>query len=265
MIYDEIVEKLHVKKGESIWLSSELIRLAVICKKGGVTFDASRLINAFVDALGENGTLIIPTFSFDFTNKHYYDICNTKGVTGALGNVALGRPDFKRTSHPVHSFAVWGRDAEMLCLMSNSHSFGADSPFEYCVSNKVHQIILGTDYCHSMTFIHYAETTCGVPYRFSKTFTGTYISEDGRAETRNYDYAARRLEIEPKECFNRIGAILESNGVSEIFDMDGYICYRIDLAASYPIVCNDIKNNMCGNIYDFNIEREKVFTNWREN
>lgn len=259
MNYESLVEQLHINKGDRIWLSSELIKLVLQFKKAGIKFDGSALIDAFQDAVGSDGTIILPTFSFEFSNKGKYDILNTKGTTGALGNTALERKDFERTQHPMHSFVVWGKDKDLLAGMTNRNSFGVDSPFGYCISNHVRQIIIGTDYVHAMTFVHYAEVICNVPYRFAKSFTGTYIDKNGYEEERTYDYVARKLEIEPEEVFNKIGEILESKGVSKKLSINGLECYDIDLASSFPIICSDIIGNKCRNIYNFNIDREQIF------
>lgn len=259
MNYEDLVNQFDVKNGDRIWLSSELIHLILKFKEWKIKFDGSALLNAFQKAAGEEGTLILPTFSFEFSNKHYYDINKTKGITGALGNIALQRKDFCRTQHPIHSFAVWGRDQEKLVSMRNKHSFGMDSPFGYCVGSRVKQIIIGTDYVHAMTFIHYAEVTCNVPYRFAKSFRGTYVTREGVEEQRTYDYAARKLEIEPEEHFNRMGEILEKRGISKKIDIEGMECYVIDLAASFPLICEDIIENQCASIYDFNIPRSQAF------
>lgn len=259
MIYEELINGLNIHPGDNVWLSSELIQLMLQCRSRKINFNGSLLLDAFQNAIGETGTLLLPTFSFDFSNKGYYDIKNTKGATGALGNIALTRPDFQRTQHPMHSFAVWGRDQEKLASMNNRHSFGLDSPFGYCISNNVKQIILGTDYVHAMTFIHYAEAVCNVPYRFVKSFSGTYVNENGIAEERTYDYTARKLELDPTECFNRIGRILEEQGISTKNEIAGITVYSIDLAKSFPVICDDIIHNSCANIYDFNIPREKIF------
>jgi aminoglycoside 3-N-acetyltransferase len=259
MDYMSFVEQLNIKQGDKIMLSSELIKLVLLYKKSGIKFDGSILLDTFQEAVGVDGTILIPTFSFDFSNKGIYDVVNTKGTTGVLGNIALQRGDFVRTQHPMHSFAVWGKDKDTLVGMTNRNSFGTDSPFGYCISSHVRQIILGTDYRHGMTFIHYAEVVCNVPYRFSKSFTGKYIDAKGQVEERIYDYAARKLEIEPKEVFNKMGSILEKKGVSKVILIDGIKCYDIDLASSFPIICEDIINNQCRNIYDFNIERERIF------
>ena len=261
MDYRSIVERFNLNKGDRIWLSSELIKLALLFRKTGTKFDGSLLIDEFQNAIGDEGTLIIPTFSFEFSNKGYYDIRKTKGTTGALGNIALARDDFLRTRHPMHSFAVWGKDKNALISMENKNSFGIDSPFAYCISKHVKQIILGTDYVHAMTFIHYAEVVCNVPYRFSKAFSGIYVDESGGRLQKSFDYAARKLEIEPEEKFNKMGKILEGKGTAKRIEIDGIECYSIDLAASFPWICDDIINNQCKNIYDFNIDRKKIFTN----
>lgn len=257
--YENIVSQFDLKKGDSIWLSSELIKLVLSLKKKQIKFDGNELINAFQNAVGEEGTILIPTFSFDFSNKKHYDILSTKGNTGALGNLALQRKDFKRTRHPMHSFVVWGKDKELLTSMDNKNSFGSDSPFGYCIGNHVKQVVLGTDYIHAVTFIHYAEASCSVPYRFIKSFTGEYVTETGETEIRTYDYPARKLEIQPEEVFNKMGKVLEAEGASRRIDIDGLECYLVDLATSYPIICKDIIENKCRNIYDFNIPRDEIF------
>lgn len=259
MHYKRLVEQFQVNKGDKIWLSSQLIKLVISLKKEGIIFDGSALIDAFQDALGLEGTMIIPTFSFEFSNKGRYDVLKTRGITGVLGNMALGREDFQRTQHPMHSFAVWGKDKNELIGMHNKNSFGIDSPFGYCIGNHVRQIVLGTDYTHAFTFVHYAEAACNVPYRFKKSFTGVYVDENGAEEERTYEYSARKLEIEPEERFNKIGAVLEEKGVSKKLNIYGLECYDIDLAASFPIICEDIILNQCRSIYDFNIERERIF------
>ena len=100
MDYKSLVEQFQINKGDRVWLSSELIKLVLRFKKEGIKFDGSVLIDTFQEAVGTEGTLMIPVFSFEFSNKGRYDVLNTKGTTGALGNIALGRADFCRTQHP---------------------------------------------------------------------------------------------------------------------------------------------------------------------
>lgn len=263
-LYREIIDQFDIKAGDRIWVSSEVLKYALVFQEKGERFDASLLLDAFQEAVGERGTLILPTFCFDFSNKKKYDCLRSKGNAGALGNVALQRPDFKRTKHPMHSFAVWGEDQKILCSMDNRHSFGEDSPFEYCRSNNVRQIMLGTDYVHAMTFVHYVETMCRVPYRFAKSFTGIYVTEMGVEEERTYDYAARSLDVGTQEVFNRIGMLLEERGMAAKVEFEGITSHVAMLGDSYSVICDDILHNMCRNIYDFSVPREELFRGYGE-
>jgi aminoglycoside 3-N-acetyltransferase len=258
-IYEELIESLGIKKGDKIWLSSEVIGIVLLFRKEGVKFEADRFFDVLKDALGEEGTLLIPTFCFDFSNNGVYDYRNFSCTTGAIGNAALKRSDFIRTKHPLHSFAVWGCDQHMLCSMDNRHAFGIDSPFEYCRANNVRQIMLGTDYAHGMTFVHYAETMCNVPYRFAKSFTGEYIDSDGISKMLTFDYAARKLDVGTREEFNRIGKILEDKGIARKIDFKGITSCDVYLGDAYPVICDDILHNQCRNIYDFTVSREELF------
>lgn len=259
MDYQILVEQFDIRKGERIWLSSDIIGFALEFRKEKKKLDQNALIDAFIEAVGEEGTILIPTFNFDFSNNGYYDYKKSKGTTGALGNTALKRDDFKRTKHPLHSFAVWGRDKELLCSMENNNSFGTDSPFGYCVQRHVRQIVLGTDYKHALTFMHYAESVCNAPYRYMKTFHGTYVTEDGVEEIRDYIYPVRQLDIHPEECSNNIGQVFEESGLAVRTTVCGIDSLSFDLAEVFPVLIDDIIHNMARGIYEFDIPREQIF------
>ena len=264
MIYDEIVEQLGIKSGEKLWISSDITRYVLWARKNKEEFSPARLIEVLQESVGSEGTLLFPVFSFEFSNHGRYDYKNSKGTSGHLGNLALSTEGFRRTSHPMHSFAVWGRDRDMLCAMENLHSFGDDSPFGYCRTENVRQLMLGTDHKHAMTYVHYVETVCRVPYRFAKTFRGIYVTEDGKEEEREYLYAARRLDVGTKECFNRMGDILEQAGIGYAKEIRGIENHSVLLGSSHEPMCDDILHNMCRNLYDFEVSREELFKGYGE-
>ncbi len=255
----EVADALCVEKGDFINLSSDIIALAYLWKKKEESFDINLVIDSFIEKLSEEGTLIIPTFSFDFSNKGYYDYVNTMCTTGAIGNAVLKRGDFKRTWNPMHSYAVWGKYKDELCAMRNLNSFGEDSPFKFMMDNGAQQVLLGTDYQRGMTFVHYVETKEHVPYRFHKEFTGVYVDEFGKKNELTIEYPARYYEYGSSEKFNRIGAILECKGISKEYDINGVKCHKMILKDCYPIIQDDVINNKCRNLYDFQIDRSEIW------
>jgi len=255
----DFAKALGIEKGDNINLSSDVLAFAYIAKKAEGHFDPNEVLDSFIEAIGEEGTLLVPTFNFDFSNKGYYDYVKTKCTTGALGNAALERTDFKRTWNPMHSYAVCGKHKEELCSIHNLNSFGPDSPFAWMMENNAIQVLLGTDYQRGMTFVHYVETTEKVPYRFHKEFTGTYVNKDGVPETITIEYPAKYLEYGSSEEFNRIGEIFEKNGVSNRYIINGITCYKMNLPDCYPFIQEDILHNQCRNLFDFKIDRAEIW------
>lgn len=265
-MYKDIIDQFSINKGDAIWFSSDLTHLALMHRDiTGARFEPAQLIERLKDAVGSRGTILIPTFNYEFSNKGRYSYTESKGTTGVLGNTAIRKCGFIRTKHPLHSFAVWGKDKELLYSMDNKHSFGEDSPFGYCNRQNVRQIMCGYDW-RALTFVHYAETICKVPYRFTKEFTGSYTLPDGTTEIRTYEYAARYLEVGTSEHFERIWKVFEEKGIAKSYLFRGTIkSYSVELGVCFPIICDDIIENQCKNLYDFDVDRGKLFETYGKN
>ena len=94
--------------------------------------------------------------------------------TGAI-NIVTSK-DFKRTKHPIHSFAVFGKHKNYLCNLENKSSWGEDSPFKFLYKNAKN-LFIGIDYKNGFTMDHYFEQLTNVKYRYHKDFKSTYIDE----------------------------------------------------------------------------------------
>lgn len=258
----DIPRALNIDRGSTIYLSSRVVELASSVMAQGHCFNIDELIDAFLEELGDEGTLLVPTFCFDFSDKGRYDKRKPKCFTGSLGKAALKRSDFKRTQHPMHSFAVAGKHQLDYCALENKESFGPDSPFALMMKHGAVNIMLGTDCEHAFTFAHYVEACAHVPYRFLKTFVGSYIDDNGVSAERAYDYFARKYELDPVEHLDRIGKVLQNKGILEHVELGHCVANVVDLRASYPVILDDIVSNQCRNLYDFACSRESVFDTW---
>jgi len=142
--YLDIVSQLDIKKDDIVLVSSDILKLMIVCRNNNENFDPNKFIDTIIEKIGEYGTLLFPTYSWDFCNGNNFDYNNTLSNCGGLCNIALKRKDFKRTRHPIHSFTVWGRDQDYLYKLSNITSWGSDSPFDYLYKNAlyIHRISL---------------------------------------------------------------------------------------------------------------------------
>ena len=184
-----------IKQGDVVLLTSDITDLYLQCQEHGEHFDPNVLLDKFQEAVGEEGTLLIPTYNWGFCQGRPFDYKKTPSKTGAIGNAALRRNDFIRTKHPIYSFAVWGKDADKLVAMENIESFGADSPFAYLEQVNAKNVFIGASLRNSFTYIHYIEQKLGAKYRYSKIFKSHYIDQNKVDTIKEYAMYVRDLDL----------------------------------------------------------------------
>ncbi len=212
---DDLI-KLGLKKGSIVIVHSSLSELGWVC--GG----AVAVIQALMDVVTDEGTLVMPAHSGDYSDPCYWqnppvpeewwalirenmpayepEFAATRGI-GIIPETFRKFPGVLRSSHPVLSFSAWGREAAVITLNhSLDNALGEESPLAklYALNGEV--LLLGADY-DSNTSFHLAE------YRApdSKPFyAGTAIIKNGTRVWQNY------LDIQfDSDCFIQIGMDFE--------------------------------------------------------
>ena len=238
-----ILEALLVREGKMLLVSSDLTGLALQAAARSERFSADELLDRLKEKVGHSGTLLLPTFNFDFCDGKPFDLRRSPSRTGALSAAALVREDFQRTHHPIHSFAVWGKERDTLCRLDNRSSFGPDSPFAYLHKNAAEMLIIGLGYQGAFTFVHYVEETESVPYRLHKEFRAPYVDAKGREEVRAYSMYVRDLTCGVDSAVDPIGELLEEKRIAESTQVFGVPIRRIRLAEAYEVIAKDIHQN----------------------
>ena len=193
--YKKIPSVLKIEKGDVILLTSDITDLFLQCQENGEIMDVNILLDNFQEAIGEEGTLLVPTYNWGFCQGKAFDYKKTPSKTGAICNAALRRKDFTRTKHPIYSFAVWGKDAVKLAAMDNIESFGPDSPFAYLEQVNAKNVFIGASLRNSFTYIHYIEQKLGAKYRYSKKFKSHYIDQNKVDTVKEYAMYVRDLDL----------------------------------------------------------------------
>tara|TARA_Y100000310_G_scaffold333939_1_gene412544 strand:+ start:1010 stop:1927 length:918 start_codon:yes stop_codon:yes gene_type:complete len=173
--YSDFVKSLRdagIRKGDIIFVHSRVSAFGKL-----LTFDRNFLMQSLVDSLkevvGNEGTIIMPTFTYSFDKNEPFDVDKTQSTVGALTEFFRKQDDVIRTAHANHSVAVWGRNREDLA------NVGKDTFDENSIFGKLHKlngkiVFLGAPF-QSCTFIHYIEQMYEVPYRYMRTFKGKVI------------------------------------------------------------------------------------------
>lgn len=239
-----LASNLGLKKGDKVYVTSDVKELLYCLMHHDDETDLSVLIDGIIDIIGEEGTLVFPTFNWSFCSGTPYDYYKTPCKTGSLGKIALKRNDFRRTQHPIYSFAVWGADQKIMCEMNNKSSFGNDSPFAFMVDNGYKNLFIDKDLQHSFVFVHYVEQSVGhIPYRYLKDFTAEYTDENGVTNVRTYDMNVRELDMDVENVIYAFEDEFIEKGIMNRFYINDIEYKIIELKDAYPIIAEDVRHN----------------------
>ncbi len=242
----QLASHFGLKKGDRVYVTSDVKSLLYGLMNNDDETDLNILIDGIIEIIGEEGSLVFPTFNWSFCGGKPFDYYKTPAKTGSLCKIAMARDDFRRTKHPIYSFTVWGKDTEDLCALDNKSSFGPDSPFAYMVEHGYRNLFIDKDLEHSFVFVHYAEQSVGnlhANYRYLKDFTGDYTDENGVTTKRTYDMNVRALD---KDVTNVIYAFEDEfieKGIMKRFYINDIEYKMIELKRSHPILQEDVRHN----------------------
>lgn len=128
---------------------------------GHVDGGADTVVDAMLEVLGKDGTLVAPTFNFE---PGIWDRANTPSILGAITEAARARPDAIRSNHPTHSVSAIGPLAE---IITENHEkvnpFARGSALYKALQARGKILQLGVTHTTNST-IHVAEELAQVPY-----------------------------------------------------------------------------------------------------
>ena len=155
---------------------------------GHVEGGADAVIDALLDTVGTEGTVLVPTLTgsdeLDADHPPRYDPGETPCWTGRIPETFRQRPDAVRSLHPTHSVAAIGARARELTA-GHEHSItpcGPDSPYGRLAQSGGYILLLGVTHEVNTTF-HLAEEIVGVPYHMQPGLVAAQVVERGRART----------------------------------------------------------------------------------
>ena len=213
----ELTSRWHssgIKNGDCVLLHSNVKRLIRELIRAGIKSPIDFILDSFLNAVGDNGTLMIPLFNFDFCSGVPFDVKRTVSQMGALTETARLRCNGLRSGHPVYSFCAFGPYAAEIHAMNNISAYAEDSPLSFLrrVDGKIAALDLEDQ--GSMTFYHHVEEICGVDYRYSKEFSGDYIDFVGNKFSAIYSIYVRKIEEGVLTYVNPAGESMWVNGIS---------------------------------------------------
>lgn len=244
----DALKEAGVSKGQVIMVHTSLSSLGYVC--GG----AQVIIEALLESIGAEGTIMMPTQSWKNLDpdagvhwevpEEWWQIIRDnwpaydKEITptntmGAVAEMFRRWPGVLRSDHPARSVAAKGKYAEYLTAGHDlSNIFGEDSPIGRLYELDGHVLLIGVGYDKN-TSLHLADVRAKYPGKHNSTEYSA-IMENGQRVWKEY----KTLYVDGED-FNQIGEAFEKEcNVKRVLLGNGSIAFMrqralVDFAVSW--------------------------------
>jgi aminopeptidase-like protein/aminoglycoside N3'-acetyltransferase len=210
--------------------------------------DASlTILDVLREAIGEAGTILVPTYSFSFCRQEIFDVQNSPTAGGPWSSSVEFLEYFRmlpgvvRSGEPIHSVAGLGPRAEEMLLNLPPTCFGAGSVHERLMKAEGKVCMIGVDLGEA-TFRHYAEELMGVPFRFKKLFTG-YVRDNGQLRKEGWIYNVRIMAENGYPDGSRLEARARELGICRVATVGLGEVLAVDTRAYFELAIQEIRKD----------------------
>lgn len=250
------LENLNINKNSNVCITSNILSLIKIDRDKSIIELGNLLLGELLDYFGESGTIVIPSFNWDFCNKNKYNILKSPSQVGSLGNIALKNKYFRRTNHPIYSFLTHGKLSNKILENKSKDAFSKNSLIHFLYENNFIQIFIDTKIQDGFYFVHLAEQNIGVDYRFIKNFKGIYtdnLSQDTELEYSMYVRKDASLRWNIKYTGKKVNTAICESFKTKLIDINAYNSYimnsiefqSVEIFKAVNLMEKSIKNNSC--------------------
>lgn len=149
------------------------------------------LYESFMEVVGPEGTVLIPTYTYSIGRREIYDIENTPSTVGPFTEYFRKLPGAIRSRDPMLAMAGIGPKSKELLTDLPHTCYGADSVYDRMRKAGAKICNVGIS-LYWTTFRHHIEEMFAVPFRFKKVFTG-YILDQEKMDYERWVYFAAPL------------------------------------------------------------------------
>jgi aminoglycoside 3-N-acetyltransferase len=149
-------------------------------------------IDAFLEVLGSEGTLVVPTYTYSIGRGAVFEVETTPSSIGEFSEVFRRRKGVVRSRDPMMSSAAVGPNAQAILRQISNQCYGAGSVFDNLTKKNAIICTLGLGMWWA-TFCHYIEKVADAPFRFDKLFRGIVRECEQDTEEEWIYFAAPRV------------------------------------------------------------------------
>lgn len=178
--FEEALRHAGVKKGDTLFSHSNIGFFGYADGPRTVENTCQTILAAIRNVLGENGTYVVPTFTYSFATPHgVFDRERSPSTCGTFTEYVRKQENAIRSRDPSVSVAALGAQAHALCEKVSENSYDPENSF-FARFYKLGGKICNFNFDAGSTFVHFVERELRVPYRFDKRFEGEIVDQGQR-------------------------------------------------------------------------------------
>ena len=230
-----------VTVGDTVFVQSSLGMLGQPDGASNINDVCDMLHAALQQVTGDQGTIVVPTYTYSFCKGEVFDPARTPSTIGPFSEYFRNRAGVTRSVDPIFSVASAGPKTEHIISGLPHDCFGAGSVYDrLCdLGAKIVTVGLGMEYA---TFRHHAEQMVGIPSRFLKSFPGVvHTGESARSEAWLYYVPAL---IENCEAAGRaVAELAREQSVARCADLGRNQVWAVDASGYRQFLMNALADD----------------------
>ena len=177
---NEILDHLMINSGDNVMLGIDMGKVPLPFYPASLSKEAFRereekwcqfVFNTLLERLGENGTLLVPTYTYSCGKPgSIFHNNTTRSEIGPFTEYFRKQPRVIRSLHPLFSVAGIGKYSHEILTNTGSTAFAKESPFSRFIDYDIKFLCLGVELRNSITYIHHLEQYNGAWHRYNKRF-----------------------------------------------------------------------------------------------
>ena len=217
--YTDILSNF-IKKNDNIYIECDLLNFKEKSLLIDKSFFCKFYLEIFKELIGNNGTLVTPSFSYSWGSdlkRKIFNIMHTPSKCGIFSNYIINETDILRTHDPMFSLLVSGPyDFDF----NYKNSFGNDSLYKQMHDANFKILHFGLPY-FDPTFIHLVEQNYNdnvetLDYRKNYSFDGFYVDSFNNEYYDHWWSFMRNNSFKYKYLYSKIENIFDPKILSKI-------------------------------------------------
>lgn len=234
----QLLKELRISNGDHLMLHGNLAILHQLERNKKIDQNLRYFLNQLKKKIGKKGVILIPTFTYSFCLNKTFNVCESKSEVGLFSELSR-KLIKKRTSHPIFSFVMIGKEREYTKSSLNT-CFGKNSLFDNFKRNNGKILCFGCGFS-SITFIHHIEEFSKVNYRKYKIFSGHIKKKDNLKKINTKYFVRKNKKI--KNNFLRFESNLKRKKIINYYNFDRFNIIKANSRKLFKHGIKAIKKN----------------------